>query len=274
MSDVAIAYKQLWEKFGKNKTAAYLDYKFTPTHRTGLFNYLRERQVIRYLAAKKTDVVLDAGCAAGRQVFRVVPYVAEAYGVDIAQSFIDGANAFKKQRGIVNAHFACALGEELPYPDGKFDAVLCLEVFEHVFDKEVTLDGLMRVLKPGGRLVVSVPHLNADGTLWGQWCRFIGARKFVPINEFSLEELAKHGDAHVREFTPVSIREWLESRGLKVEDVTTVGCLAGPGGSVLDFFLKAVLHISPLRWLFIRCDQLGTALGLPGRGIVLKAIKK
>src|SRR3989442_1233368 len=41
-------------------------------------------------------------------------------------------------------------GEQLPYPDESFDAVVCLDVLEHVSDVESVLGEVRRVLKPGG----------------------------------------------------------------------------------------------------------------------------
>ena len=47
----------------------------------------------------------------------------------------------------------------LPFPDASFDVVLCVEGIEHVVDRHKTLRELRRVLKPGGRLLITTPNL-------------------------------------------------------------------------------------------------------------------
>lgn len=49
-------------------------------------------------------------------------------------------------------------GQPLPYPDASFDVVMASEVIEHVIDAGPWLDDLLRVLRPGGRLLVTTPN--------------------------------------------------------------------------------------------------------------------
>jgi SAM-dependent methyltransferase len=56
---------------------------------------------------------------------------------------------------------AVAAGEHLPFPDGCFDLVACLDVLEHVQDAERVLGEIYRVLKPGGVALATVPNRRA-----------------------------------------------------------------------------------------------------------------
>ncbi len=58
---------------------------------------------------------------------------------------------------------SCA--ETLPLADQSFDGVLLLDVLEHVSDQQAVLREIQRVLKPGGTLVLSVPHRGLLGWL-------------------------------------------------------------------------------------------------------------
>jgi SAM-dependent methyltransferase len=60
---------------------------------------------------------------------------------------------------------AVADGQRLPFADASFDRIICTETLEHVEDVGQTLGELARVLKPGGRLAVSVPHFVCEAIL-------------------------------------------------------------------------------------------------------------
>lgn len=266
------SYQQMWEDFGTVKSARYLDYKFIPTHRSGLTHYLREELIYQLLDPQETDVILDIGCASGRQLFLLAPRIKEGFGMDIAKSFIDKAVEVKAKKGFANLNFVQAVVEEIPFPDNFFDKVICGEVLEHVVDKDVALRELLRVLKPGGALVVTVPNLNGDATLWGRFLRLLKIRKFQPLENFSEVSIAEHGDAHVREFDRESLVSWLKSYGLGVLSVQSVSFIDGP---FFDFLLKFPLHIGFTQKLIIKFEQFLTNLGLSwGRHLAVKAKKK
>lgn len=62
--------------------------------------------------------------------------------------------------GPLAADYVGDLHEELPIEAGSFDAVLCTEVLEHVADPALVLAELRRILRPGGRLAVTVPFVG------------------------------------------------------------------------------------------------------------------
>jgi SAM-dependent methyltransferase len=64
-----------------------------------------------------------------------------------------------------NADVRADFGSPLPFRDAAFDAVICTEVMEHVPDAAVLLAEIYRVLRPGGRMLCTVPfvfHFHAD----------------------------------------------------------------------------------------------------------------
>ncbi len=92
-------------------------------------------------------------------------------GTDISRSDLLEAKSrmalLKEMRGI---HGAWALGRvdiaALPFADDAFDLVICSEVLEHVPDHAAAVSELVRVLKPGGDLVVSVPRYFPEKICW------------------------------------------------------------------------------------------------------------
>jgi SAM-dependent methyltransferase len=94
--------------------------------------------------------VLDAGCGTGRTMDDMRRY-GTVRGFDLNPEGVEHA----RQRG--HAEVSVARLEEIPYPDASFDLVTCLDVLEHTPDDRVSLRELRRVVRPGGRLVVTVP---------------------------------------------------------------------------------------------------------------------
>jgi SAM-dependent methyltransferase len=99
--------------------------------------------------------ILDAGCGSGRTLDDLAR-LGDAYGVDLSPAAASAAH----DRG--HKTYVAAV-EELPFADATFDLVTCLDVIEHTPDDEITLAELLRVTRPGGRLLVTVPAYPA---LW------------------------------------------------------------------------------------------------------------
>ncbi len=96
--------------------------------------------------------VLDLGCAFGYGTAKIARHY-ETYGLDASPDYIRRA-----RRAVPRARFAVGAAEHLPYPDASFDAVVLLDVLEHVDDERRVVAEIARVLRPGGLLVLSVPH--------------------------------------------------------------------------------------------------------------------
>jgi SAM-dependent methyltransferase len=123
--------------------------------------YRGRRRVIRAeldrLALPAGARVLDAGCGSGRTLQELADYGAEVFGIELDPEAADVA------RSRDNGDVRIGRLEELPYEDGFFDLITCLDVVEHTPDDRVALGELRRVCKPGGWLLVTVPAYPA---LW------------------------------------------------------------------------------------------------------------
>lgn len=100
--------------------------------------------------------LLDAGCGSGRTLDDLAAR-GRVSGVDASPL----AAAAARERGHADIHVSGI--EDLPFEDGQFDLVTCLDVIEHTPDDRHTLAELRRVTRPGGHLVVTVP---AYRSLW------------------------------------------------------------------------------------------------------------
>jgi len=98
--------------------------------------------------------VLDIGCAAGHTAFAFAPHVREVIGVDLSPEMLVEAERQAAARGLTNVRFALASAASLPWPDGEFDIVTCRLVAHHLPLLLPPLTEMVRVLRPGGRLVI------------------------------------------------------------------------------------------------------------------------
>lgn len=93
--------------------------------------------------------VLDLGCAGGFMAEALARRGARVTGIDPAGQAIAAARTHAAAEGLP-IRYDEGSGEALPYPSGAFDAVVCVDVLEHVTDLDRVLDEVVRVLKPGG----------------------------------------------------------------------------------------------------------------------------
>jgi ubiquinone/menaquinone biosynthesis C-methylase UbiE len=106
------------------------------------------------------DAVLDLGCGTGTlaiQALSIQPGLKVA-SLDADDAVLDRARA-KAAAADAQIAFAQGFSTRLPYPDASFDVVLSTLFFHHVSDEDKVLTGreILRVLRPGGRLVVADP---------------------------------------------------------------------------------------------------------------------
>lgn len=96
--------------------------------------------------------VLDLGCAGGFMAEALAKRGARVTGIDPAAEAVAAARAHAASQGL-GIRYDVGVGERLPYADGGFDAVVCVDVLEHVADLERVVSEIARVLRPGGVLL-------------------------------------------------------------------------------------------------------------------------
>ena len=111
------------------------------------------RRALLLAEAQAGERVLDLGCGAGRFVAALRDAGADPVGVELAEGALERA-----RRNAPGADLR-ALGEEgaIPLEDASVDLVWCSEVLEHVPDTAGVLSEARRVLRTGGRLLVTTP---------------------------------------------------------------------------------------------------------------------
>jgi SAM-dependent methyltransferase len=155
--------------------------------------------------ARHGERVLDLGCGTGRFVAALRDAGADAVGVELAETALRRAreNAPGADLRLVEPDGS------LPLDHGSFDLVWCSEVLEHVPDTAHLLLEARRVLRSGGRLLVTVPYHGRLKNVLIALLRFDA--HFDPLGQ------------HVRFFTGRSLQTTLEHSGFAVVQVQPWG---------------------------------------------------
>jgi 2-polyprenyl-6-hydroxyphenyl methylase/3-demethylubiquinone-9 3-methyltransferase len=105
----------------------------------------------------KDKAVLDLGCAGGFMAEALEDRGARVTGIDPAKEAVAAARAHAEGRQIT---YDVGVGEDLPYRDGTYDVVVCVDVLEHVQDLARVLSEIARVLRPGGLFMFDTINRN------------------------------------------------------------------------------------------------------------------
>jgi ubiquinone/menaquinone biosynthesis C-methylase UbiE len=98
--------------------------------------------------------VLDIGCGTGHLAAELMQRGYTAWGVDLSDAMVEYAREhYNRDR------FRVGDIEQIPFSDNTFDAVMCLGVMEYLEKDEPALREMWRVLKPGGRAVITTPNI-------------------------------------------------------------------------------------------------------------------
>ncbi len=150
--------------------------------------------------------ILDIGCGSGR-------HVAAAYALE--KAVVVGADAnfddLTKARSRLQYHdqlgahgngcwsLTASDINHLPFGDASFDLVICSEVLEHVDDHQSAMGEIVRVLKPGSPLVVSVPREWPEALCWrlsAEYRRLPGGHIRIYKADQLLRQVESHGVCH------------------------------------------------------------------------------
>ena len=161
--------------------------------------------------------VLDVGCARGYLAGLLVQKGCSVVGVEIDPA---AAAVARNICEVVYEVSAENVGT-IPQPPHSFDVALCGDILEHLVHPENALRGMRELLKPDGRVVLSIPNIV-----------FASARMKLLLGKFDYTEDGHFDRTHLRFFSRNSARQLVEAAGFAVvtQDVTQASPLALVGG--------------------------------------------
>ena len=113
----------------------------------------RSNRLVAHLAEPAPEhVTLDVGCGPGAAVRAIAPLVSRAMGVDASAAMVRIAS--RRSAGLANAAFHVGSAEDLPFAADTFDRLWTVHAFHHWSDQAAGIAEALRVLRPGGRLLI------------------------------------------------------------------------------------------------------------------------
>lgn len=148
--------------------------------------------------------ILDIGCFDGTFLSLVKNQNNDFYGLDAS----DWALEHMRKKEIKVQKFFFDDKTKLPFESDFFDIVVAGEIIEHIFDTDFFIEEISRVMKPGGKLLISTPNIASLGR---RLLLLFGAN---PITELSPNEANSVG--HIRYFTRKTLKNILAKHGFEI----------------------------------------------------------
>ncbi len=180
------------------------------------FYETREEYLLEFSHLKKTDIVADIGCGSGNVCEKISPNVKKVVGIDLSAESIAFAKKRAKAQKINNIEYKQGKMEKVPLKSASVDACILSHVIEHTRTPRKALQEARRILKKGGRLIVTTPNYQSMWPLAEMVFDRTIARQAIAGERYSLDE------QHVYRFSHSSIQQMVEEEGFSVDEEKTL----------------------------------------------------
>lgn len=196
---------------------------------------LNKKNIIGLLEKKSDAYFLDLGCDDGKLTLELAQKIEtkNIYGIEIIEEKAGIAN----NSGIKTS--SSDLNKKLPFEDNYFDAANANQIIEHLYDSDIFISEIHRVLKPKGYAIISTENASS-------WCNIfasiMGWQIFSLTNISNKKSgignpLALHKEKfnpgswnHIRIYNIRGLKELLEAHGFVVENIKGAGYFPLPAG--------------------------------------------
>jgi cyclopropane fatty-acyl-phospholipid synthase-like methyltransferase len=197
-----IDYQMIWGTF--RHLALHYGYHDAehPGHNAAVLNM--NRQVARHLAVQPGHRLVDAGCGiGGTSIWMAQQCGADVTGVNISPEQLARAERLTRKRGLAQqVRFVQRSYTDTGLPEGQFDGIYGMESVSYTLDKRDFIREAYRLLKPGGRLVITdgfmndtafPEHLRED---YRRWLDGWAVDNLAGVNQFQ-QDLAATGFSQI-----------------------------------------------------------------------------
>ena len=207
----------------------------------------RLQMIVNAAGERISGRIMENGCGVGMYMQHLLPYGGLVTGLDFEFERVVEAKGLALN--VMNA-----AGEYLPYPKNHFDLVISNEVIEHVQDDRQAIEEIIRVLKPGGRLVLFCPNFGYPFETHGIFTR--GEYHFgnIPLVNYLPRSLRNKLAPHVRVYSTHDLNTLFKGLNIKFIKKTIIFGgydniiqRLGAFGRLIRWMMQA-LEQTPLRW--------------------------
>ncbi len=162
------------------------DYKVQPWHRTYI-NKIKNHM----LKKNRKGTLADLGTGQGYISIEMAKLGLEVIACDISKESIDNINRYKKEFKLPNVKTLRCFAENLPLKDESIDYIVANAILEHISDEKKAINEWKRVLKLGGRMLISVPlkYKYIWPFLWP--VNYINDKRVGHLRQYNLETLSQ-----------------------------------------------------------------------------------
>jgi SAM-dependent methyltransferase len=169
----------------------------------------RLRMILSAAGSRINGQVLENGCGVGTYLKHLEPHVGSIVGLEY--DLERARQAHQQSPQLINA-----ASEALPFTRSSFDAILSHEVLEHVSDDRRSAQEMLRVLKPGGIILLFVPNLGypfeTHGVYW-RGCYHFGN---IPLVHYLPARWRKQLAPHVRAYSSADLERLFKDTPAKI----------------------------------------------------------
>ena len=162
----ALVGAMIWLRRHPSACPYSLRFSLEPPH--PLITRARLREILQPMPGER---ILEIGPGTGYYTLPLAQWigpVGKLDMLDIQQPMLDDTMRHAREQGVANITPTCADAQQLPYPDGAFDAIVLITTLGEIPDQDAAWHEMARVLKPAGRIVngelFGDPHWVSPGS--------------------------------------------------------------------------------------------------------------
>jgi ubiquinone/menaquinone biosynthesis C-methylase UbiE len=219
---------------------------------------VRSQMIFSMLDPKPNEAILDVGCANGRDLILLFKRGCKCRGIDFSSSMIEEAKKEFIKNHIEGLEVEVGDATNLRFCNETFDKVFASEVLEHIPNYTKAISELIRILRPGGCLVISTPNRQS----WYGFDRYI-------IWEKLFAKKWRHPCDEWKTFAELA-------SALKANGLVITGCagICYLPGFLVSYHLPKIMKKS-LVWIIKKLEPwLSRNLSKHGYSVAIKAVKR